>query len=337
MKIKFIHKAIAVMMACVSILYICFNYVVIPANKKVESLKEKKEKISALSSDIEPLLKQKAELEELLEKNYNEYENVRFEKAYNTATAEEFLVFLGGSAEKNNTKVTGFSDLGTVVSDNGLYKSYYDIELSGSPFDIARTVEELNQMKIKYSVGSMSYRQDKEYDYLRRFFDSETDLTWYKEPEEEGLAVVEEKKEEPSENSAETIEKAPESIVSEPITPDAPKQPQIIEKNEEVKGRVEKPTQNEGVVIPEEKTIEDRLNDLLKTALQKTSNFRVMPLSNVIHQEPVPYSNDMRLSFTICLTMFNEPSIDTSFIKVEKSQEANDETTEEAEEEDGVF
>lgn len=334
MKIKFIHKAIAVIMACICVLYLCFDFIIIPANKNVDALNAQKEKLEAKSLDIEPLLKQKAELEEKREKNFEEYESVRFDKAFNTATSEEFLVFLGGAAEKNNTKVTGFSDLGTVQEDDGLYKSYYDIELSGSPFDIARTIQALNDMKIKYSVGSMSYRQDKEYDYLKRFFDTETDLPWYTEPEEEEetLDIKEPESSEsttnnaPDDNSAES----PSGAIGLP----SPNNPPAIEKNEEVIGETEKPSKNEGTVLPDEenKTIEDRLNDLLNISVSSNITYRVIPLNNVVYQEPLLYSNNMRLSFTICLTMFNEPSPDTSFIKLKP-----DTAEEITEEDDGVL
>lgn len=335
MKIKFIHKATAVIMACICILYLCFSYIVIPANKKVDALNAQKEQLEAKSSDIEPLLKQKAELEEKRDMCFKEYDDIRFKKASNTATAEELLVFLGGAAEKNNTKVTGFSDLGTIQEDDGFYKSYYDIELSGSPFDIARTVQALNDMKIKYSVGSMSYRQDKEYDYLKRFFDTETDLPWYTEPEEEEdtLDIKEPESSETTTNNAPS-DNSLDNTQQGSVLPPQSNNPPVIEKNEEVHGETEKPSRNEGTVLPDEedKTIEDRLNDLLNISVSNNITYRVIPLNNVVYQEPLLYSNNMRLSFTICLTMFNEPSPDTSFIKLKP--DADEEITEEA---DGVL
>ncbi len=337
MKLKFIHKAIAVIMACICVMYLCFNYIVLPANKKVDALNIQKEKLEAKSSDIKPLLDQKAELEERREMNLEEYESIRFDKASNTATSEEFLVFLGGVAEKNNTKVTGFSDLGTEPEDDGLYKAYYDIELSGTPFDIARTVQALNDMKIKYSVGSMSYRQDKEYDYLKRFFDTETDLPWYTEPEEEENKEEIENTEIPENITDDNTNNNPtENIPQGTITQPPASNPPAVEKNEDVTGETETPNRNEGIVIPDEddKTIEDRLNDLLNISVRNNMAVRVIPLNNVVYQEPLLYSNNMRLSFTICLTMFNEPSPDTSFINLKPDTE---EDTGATEEDDGVL
>ena len=58
MKIKFRDKVIAVLLLTVFVIYAVFNYVVFPANKEVDKLKEKKEKVEAKLSDIEPLLKE---------------------------------------------------------------------------------------------------------------------------------------------------------------------------------------------------------------------------------------------------------------------------------------
>ena len=61
MKLKFRDKAIGLLLLMVFAIYAVFNYIVFPANKEVDKLKEKKEKVEALLSDIEPLLKETEE------------------------------------------------------------------------------------------------------------------------------------------------------------------------------------------------------------------------------------------------------------------------------------
>ena len=327
MKLKFRDKAIALLLLMAFAIYAVFNYIVFPANKDVDELKEKKEKVEALLSDIDPLLKEAEEKLTKKDKLYEKYDIIRSSEGSNTATSEEFLVFLGGSAETNNVKVTGFSDLGNTFED-GIYKAYYDVELSGTPYAIKNVVADLDTMGIVFSVGSVSFRQDKEYDYLRRFFDAESNLTWYTEPEEEEI-----KEETPAEQTP--TEQAPATQISPPQNESSqpkPEQNAPIHKNEKVEAETIEPGNNEGFVIPDdENSIEDRLDELLK--LQTfNSGHRVMPLTNTTVISENPYTNEMRLAFTICLVMFNEPSPETSFINVQKIEES-----EETEEDDEVF
>lgn len=319
MKIKFRDKAIGVVLVLALSTAAVFNYIVFPANDNVKQLSKKKDEAARLVSDIEPLIEdfedKKAERTNAEEK----YEIIKSEEAYKTATSEEFLVFLGNSAEKNGVKVTGFSDLGTKY-ENGLYKSYYDVELSGMPLAVNRAIKELNTMGIKYSVGSFSFRQDKEYDYLKRFFDTMTGLSWYKEPEEE--------KEEPTvdetekENEQQAVDVPIEKPLYEKPTQEKPKEENnVVQKNEPIQGIVIEPEKNQGTVLPENKNIEDRLNELLRTGLFNNT-YRVMPLTNTIAETDI-LSSEMRLSFTVCLIMFNEPSDETSFINITETEDAD--------------
>ena len=319
MKIKFRDKAIGIVLILALTTGAVFYYIVFPANDNVKQLSKKKDEAARLVSDIEPLIEdfedKKAERTNAEEK----YEIIKSEEAYKTATSEEFLVFLGNSAEKNGVKVTGFSDLGTKY-ENGLYKSYYDVELSVMPLAVNRAIKELNTMGIKYSVGSFSFRQDKEYDYLKRFFDTMTGLSWYKEPEEE--------KEEPpvdeteKENEQQAVEAPIEKPLNEKPTQEKPKEENnVVQKNEPIQGIVIEPEKNQGTVLPEDKNIEDRLNELLKTGLFNNT-YRVMPLTNTIDETDI-LSSEMRLSFTVCLIMFNEPSDETSFINITETEDAD--------------
>ena len=317
MKLRFRDKAIALLLLTAFAIYAVFNYVVFPANKEVDKLKEKKEKVEALLSDIDPLLKETEEKQMQKDKIYEKYDLIRFSEGSNTATSEEFLVFLGSSAETNNVKVTGFSDLGNSFED-GVYKAYYDVELSGTPYAIKNVVGDLDTMGIVFSVGSASFRQDKEYDYLRRFFDAESNLTWYTEPEEEEV-----KEEAPTEQTP--MEQAPPPQTTPPQAESSQSKPE----------EKEEPKNKEGVVIPyddeEDESIENRLDELLKLRASN-SGYRVMPLTNTTVISENPYTNEMRLAFTVCLIMFNEPSPETSFINVQKVEES-----EETEEDDEVF
>lgn len=335
MKIKFRNKAIALLLLTVFVIYAVFNYIVFPANKEVDKLKNEKEKVEAMLSDIEPLLKETEEKQEKKEEVYEKYDLIKFAEASKTATSEEFLVYIGKSAETNNVKVTGFSDLGNTFED-GIYRACYDIELSGTPFAINHVLQDLDTMGIECSVGSVSFRQDKEYDYLKRFFDSETNLNWYTEPEEEEKEP--EKKEdalvEQQPTEQQPVPQAPAEPISPPQTESVkpkPEQNEPIHKNEKVEAESVEPGGQEGIVIPDDDSIENRLDELLKLS-SFNPYYKVIPLTNTTVITENPYTNEMRLSFTVCLIMFNEPSPETSFINIENAEES-----EETEEDDEVF
>lgn len=318
MKLRFRDKAIVVVLLCSFAVYLVFNYIVVPADKEADKLKEKKEKVEALLSDIEPLLQETEKKKTQRKKASEKLEVIKSEKAFKTATSEEFLVFLGKNAEENNVKVTGFSDLGN-TSEDGIYKAYYDIELSGTPFALTHVVEALDTMGINYSVGSVSFRQDKEYDYLKRFFDAYTNLAWYTEPEEEKKEEV--KTGEASEGLP--AEQAPSEQIKPPQTENIQPQPEQnkpIQKDEAVEAETVEPGDNKGFVMPDDNSIEDRLNELLRTSCFNRA-YKVKPLTNTTVIAEAAYTDEMRLSFTICLTMFNEPSPETSFINIEEPEE----------------
>lgn len=303
---KFRDKAIAFVLLSVMAIYAVFNYVVLPANQDLDEMKEKKKKVEFMVSDIDPLLKETEEKQSQKDILYEKYDLIRCSRAFNTATSEEFLVYIGSSAEKNNVKLTGFSDLGTTFED-GVYKAYYDIELSGGHFSITNVIQDLDRMGIVFSVGSASFRQDKEYDYLKRFFDFESNLTWYTESEEENENTSKDKTDVPSE------QKNSESGVDKDS------------------GKTSQSDNKESIITPDNGSIEDRLEELLK--MSSTNNgYVITPLTNTTVTSKTQNTNEMRLAFTVCLVMFNEPSEETSFINVEKSD-----STEETGEDDGVF
>lgn len=334
MKIKFRDKAIGITVVLISLTYIVFNYIVFPAKKKVDALNKEKEIASAAVSDIEPLLDAEKELKSNIKAAEKKHNIIKTEEADKTATSEEFLVYLGNCAEKNNVKVIGFSDLGTVF-EKGLYKSYYDVEMSGMPFDVNRAIKELDTMGIKYSVGSLSFRQDKEYDYLKRFFDDLTGLSWYKEPDiEEDKQITQAPEKIPKEeNKLENIKPIepeitpPENQVTQKPQEEIKKDDKeddknIIHKNETVQGSVIEPEDNQGTVLPEDKNIEDRLNELLKTSAL-IYPYKVIRLTGIT-EKTSSGTDDMRISFTVCLTMFNEPTKETSIINIKNPEDENE-------------
>ena len=168
-------------------------------------------------------------------------------------------------------------------------------------------------MGIKCSFGSISYRQNEGYDYLKRFFDDLSELPWYKEKEDE-----EEKTDEQQEHqeTSETEKPVPgtgtEQIPQQqtPVSPDTPAD------------STTPPAQDK-----QPESIEDRLNDLLQQTSYTTQKpYKVVFLTNTQNEKPTTEykaGQQMRLNVTVCLIMYNEPSFENSFLnKTESDSDA---------------
>lgn len=271
----------------------------IPATEKIALLEQNKSEVEGQSGDITPLEEKSEKLRSEEKKLKDSVDNIKKLSGGLTTTNEEFLVFLGKSAEENNVAVSAFTDLGTADTD-GIYRSTFDFELKGSGADINKVLEDINNIGIKCSYGSVSFRQNEKYDYLKRFFDDLSDLPWYKEPEKEDAA-----------NDAEIIPeiKLPEITIPDYI-PDydlspLPDEPSVLPQPSE-------PPATEETPKDEPKSIEERLNDLLEQTSVKNMPYRITFLANT--GGSYKSVQNMRLSVTVCFIMYNEPSRETSFL-----------------------
>ena len=297
-------KIIMLVFAFVLCAYGAYRFLWIPAGEKIVQLEEKKLSVEGLAGDVSPLIEKSDKLRQEEKKLKESVENIKSFSGGLTTTNEEFLVFLGNSTKENNIVVTGFNDLG-MTNDGGIYKAVFDFELKGSSTDINKVLEDIDNIGIKCSFGSVSYRQNEQYDYLKRFFDDLSDLPWYKEPDND-------ENQEP-----ELI--IPDIDISDFLPdfdiPDWSDIPDIVP--EEPKQQEPAPEMPQEQKIPdnnEPKSIEDRLNDLLENTYAANKPYRVMFLAN--NQGGVSYKEgqDMRLSVTVCFIMYNEPSMSTSFL-----------------------
>lgn len=298
MTITLRDKFILLVLAFALLAYGGYKALWIPATEKIALLEQNKSEVEGQSGDITPLEEKSEKLRSEEKKLKDSVDNIKKLSGGLTTTNEEFLVFLGKAAEENNVAVSGFTDLGTTDTD-GIYRSTFDFELKGSGADINKVLEDINNIGIKCSYGSVSFRQNEKYDYLKRFFDDLSDLPWYKEPEKDDAA-----------NDAETIPEIklpeitiPEYIPDYDLTPQ-PDEPAALPQPTEPPAKEETPKD-------EPKSIEERLNDLLE---QTSANmpYRITFLANT--GDSYKSVQNMRLSVTVCFIMYNEPSRETSFL-----------------------
>lgn len=270
-----------------------YNLVLKPIRTEIVSLRQEKDTAKGLLSDISPLLRETAKLKETENQLKDHIETIKSSDLGKTITNEEFLVFIGNSTAKNNVNVTGYNNLG-IVAENDIYKMIIDMEMKGSGADINKVLTDMDSLGIKYSIGSVSYRQNEQYDYLKRFYDDLTDLPWYEEPDEEEI---------------EEYNKKQQEILGEFEIPDE---------------ELFVPEQNQGVIIPElvvpspepipeqtpepPKNIDERLDQLLELTAYRYGNtgYEVKLLTNNNYE--YKEGQDMRLAITVCLIMFDEPA-----------------------------
>ena len=293
-------KFILLVLAFALLVYGGYKTLWIPATEKIALLEQNKAEVEGQSGDITPLEEKSEKLRSEEKELKDSVDNIKKLSGGLTTTNEEFLVFLGKSAEENNVAVSGFTDLGTTDTD-GIYRSTFDFELKGSSADINKVLEDINNIGIKCSYGSVSFRQNEKYDYLKRFFDDLSDLPWYKEPEKDDAA-----------NDAEAIPEIklpeitiPEYIPDYDLTPQ-PDEPAALPQPTE-------PSEKEETPKDEPKSIEERLNDLLEqTSAKNMPPYRITFLAN--SSDSYKSVQNMRLSVTVCFIMYNEPSRETSFL-----------------------
>lgn len=302
MKLTIRDKCIVLVLAFAFCLYGGYKVLWTPAKEKIALLEENKSGVEGKSGDIAPLREQTEKLQAEEKELRDNVSDIKKLSGGLTMTNEEFLVFLGKSSKANNVAVSGFNNLGTNQED-GIYKTMFNFELKGSSADINKVLEDINNIGIKCSYGSLTYRQDEEYDYLKRFFDGFTKLPWYKEPDKEAE----------TEETVTPEEVYEPEIVIEQIMPDKATVPQTpAETPKPAEPETPKPTEQ-----PAEektpKTIEERLNELLKQTAANDMQYKAVFLANT---EPIYKAGQkMRLSVTACFVMYTEPSAETSFFK----------------------
>ena len=275
-----------------------------PMQERINELNEEKEIAKGLLTDITPLLKESEKLKVKENQLISRIDAIKSSGMGKTVTNEDFLMFLGNSTAKNNVKVTGFNNLG-VTSENDVYKMLIDMELRGNGADINNVLSDFDNMGVKYSVGSVSYRQNQKFDYLKRFYDDDTELPWYEEPDEEEIAKFNMENTPPTSDDffGEHLtdeENYPEFDYSQDLSPDITV-PEQTEPTPEPKPAPEEP-----------KSIDDRIEQLLElTDFSKNcTNYGVKFLTN--NSSVYKEGQDMRLAITVCLIMFDEPVLNST-------------------------
>lgn len=289
MKLTIRDRIILLIAAIAFFCYGGYRILWIPGHAKTAQMEQTKEELVGLALDITPLLIQAETLANEEIALSDKVRSLRDNGLDATLTKENFLVLLGESTQRNKAKLINFRDLGLSDAD-GLWEATYDIEFQGTAYALSAVLSDIKNTGIKCSAGSISLRQNKDYPYLKRFFDDITKLPWYSEPAPTELPESFETPEEtpPPEYLPEIIIPLPQEPVTQPTPVPLPEQPETTPE-------------------PEDKSIQQRLDELL-TQTSYTGNYEIRLINTVQPEDTFEVGEEMRLAVTIRFIMMNKPT-----------------------------
>ena len=295
-----------------------FGYVKLvwqPMNDKIIEMKNEKSDLKLTLTDKSPLEQKRKQLHndnEALVKQIFEIKGADTAKAL---TKEEFLVFISDAAKKSNADIIKFNDLG-MENENGIWKTTFDFCIRGTLKNINAVCERIDMTGLRYSIGSMSLRQNEQYPYLERSFDHFSNLEWYADPIQ------------PKENGQEDIQDEEFILLPEgTIIPEIPILPEFTPEPMPESTPDYGPTPGP-IPDTDNGNITDRLNELLEFMNYSTSKYEIRFLNNNISLEP-SFSigeNDgdiMTLTITLQLVMYEKPIAGSSIIITEEGEHDN--------------
>jgi len=285
-------KVILLAVALAIAVYGGYNLLWLPANENIAKLTQQEAELKSQIGDQTLLSDKIKSLENennSLVKNITDFKSTQSTK---TLDKQDFLVFLGNECDGNSVELIKFNDLSCSEQADGVWKAQFDFELRGTLMGLNNVCMGIENTGVKYSVGGMSLRQNSNFAYLTRFFDSISKLEWYKDetPSPENI---------PEEIVGEPNEVAP-SISENPLF--VPVQPQIeMPQTNQVPTPEISPTPK-----PKDENITDRLDKLLELTANKL-NYRVMLLTNTNNFESSNTVEQMRLNITVEFIMYGNP------------------------------
>lgn len=292
-KLTLRDKAILSVLILAAFVYAGYNYLYIPATRDLGGLHEQIEELSG--KDFTHL---DGKLETLEAENTDGLKvigEIKTAETDNSFDSQMFLIFLSSVCDKNGINLVKFNELGQNEQE-GIWKQRYDFELCGSVGSINQVVGSIDGLKVKYSINSMSFRQNNNYTFLERLFDGISKLEWYTDPipEPEETEEVEEptgveelpelQKLIPPPPAAPTITPIPPSPAAPATTPEITPTPEA-----------------EKLPEPEQRKDDSETN----LPLAALSSFNFAP--RVMFVTEYESSDVFRLCITIEFTMYSDP------------------------------
>ena len=280
-----------------------------PARAELSILSEQERALKATIGDQTSLETKLSELELQNRELQNSIEAYKAAQGKKTLNKENFLVYLGEQCNKNRVNLIQFRDLGT-QEENSVWQVRIHFELRGTLSQLNRICEAIQNIGVRYSVGGLTLRQDKESEYLKRYFDSISKLEWYQYEPPEKKEEEEETRKEATHAPTATPEPAVPFQIPQFTAPPAVSDPPTALPTATAPPMSSPEPTMEPTQKPEEKTV-DQPDQLLEQTSAVNSAYQLILLSNTA--KPADFSkNVMRLDITVQFTVYHDPQDDSN-------------------------
>lgn len=195
------------------------------------------------------------------------------EKNKNT-NVTKMLDWFGLKANDYSLDVISFNELQNGSSDPRIKETVLNWEIRGTMPRLQGFCSELDNLGIKYSIGSISLRIDESYDFLGRYYDTVTCIPWYSNP-------LDEQPEPEKHEQSPSVTVSPQPEQDTPVqTPEPqPVQPLPSQNTPEPANEPEKPA------AAKTPSINDRLNELLqKTHFINGEKYRAIKIPAIMNK-----------------------------------------------------
>ncbi|MDD6482950.1 MAG: hypothetical protein PUF72_00010 [Clostridiales bacterium] len=198
---------------------------------------EKNKQIASMKRDMgntSSLYKEKESLTEEYQSKSSEAAQLQNELSQNTTMSSvELLDYITNQSESSGLDMISFNNFG-IMEDGRIYRDRYDVEVQGGLYGINKFFNSLDDLGIKYSVGSISLRLNNNGTYQTRFFDTATNLEWIDDERFINVkkgSIVEVPKVGRYSYSGSDADKSDDSNTQQPQSTENPKQTEKPEKN----------------------------------------------------------------------------------------------------------
>ncbi len=287
------YKAAIIAAALVLVFVIFVKLVFLPIISFGQTQSEKAANLKESTGYVDELNEELSQLESRRQKLTAKVMEINDNERQNRTNAAKMLDWLGLEAKAYYLDIISFNEPESSTSDGRVTETTLSWELRGPIPNLYKFIEDLDELGIKHSVGSINLRIDEDYDFLGRYYDAVTSIPWYSDPLKDAVQPASPSDVRPEAPSSEQPQISPESKppASELEEPEEPVKQEPLSPTTVTSPDTSEPQQPVHQTAPEKAPKNERptLNDRISDLLTKTHN--IIPEFNAIK---IPTVNDFR-------------------------------------------
>ncbi len=289
------YKAAIIAAALVLVFVIFVKLIFLPIISFGQTQSEKAANLRKSTGYVDELNEELSSLESRRQKLTATVMEINDNERQNRTNAAKMLDWLGLEAKAYYLDIISFNEPESSTSDGRVTETTLSWELRGPIPNLYKFIEDLDELGIKHSVGSINLRIDEDYDFLGRYYDAVTSIPWYSDPLKDAVQPASPSNAQPEVSSSEQPQISPETkppasepeepvkqetlppvTVTSPNTSEPPQQPIIKEPD-----KTEKAPENE------RPTLNERISDLLTNTHNIIPEFKAIKIPTVNDFRPV--------------------------------------------------